>query len=560
MDDYFIPSYITESLPPSAIPIPPPPPTSTCNAAPAASAPKPCASFPPTSGTKPSTKAAAGGSSTLGMSLPSISTNVSDLLLSSLLPPNLPKLPSGGKGAGAGGLGAPRELTSQREGLSLPLMSNNFRRFVTRVGPLFWLQDRVEEVLFWRKPMWTWAWMLTWVFISFQPRVLLLLPSLALIILLLHINERTTPLPSLLGIMAPVPTATSRVDADARRASGQSSTSPERSSAFTASTTKGEDGETVGVPVVPPKEAESGVDYYMNIQAIQNLMGLVSDAYDNLAPRLASLQSPSASPSPLSLPITHTHLLLLLLPPTLFLPLIPPHLIPYLLLPLGITPPLIFHPHLTPSILALPSHPYLRQARALAERWLMTDRLSDEIGGKRLGYVSVWENERLDPKLAAAALPSSTTQPAPVIPPTGWGAKFLRQSDRPPWVKVAEEGGKWKSTEDTPQAGTGTGAEEGNNGDVEAKVLALKPGWEWVPGEDWRVDGNGLWSEVGVDEEGWVYSDDSWQNPAPTPYTGAESPNASTSGSSSKDVMPGLALRRVTRRRRWWKRVYDVAS
>ena len=26
-------------------------------------------------------------------------------------------------------------------------------------------------------------------------------------------------------------------------------------------------------PVVPPKEAESGVDYYMNLQAIQNLMG-----------------------------------------------------------------------------------------------------------------------------------------------------------------------------------------------------------------------------------------------------------------------------------------------
>jgi hypothetical protein len=60
-----------------------------------------------------------------------LSTNVSDLLLSSLLPPNLPKLPaSTGRGEGSGRV---RELSTQREALSLPLVSNNFRRFVTKV-------------------------------------------------------------------------------------------------------------------------------------------------------------------------------------------------------------------------------------------------------------------------------------------------------------------------------------------------------------------------------------------------------------------------------------------
>lgn len=39
------------------------------------------------------------------------------------------------------------------------------------------------------------------------------------------------------------------------------------------STSTGPDGQEI--PVVPPKEVESGVDYYMNIQAIQNLMGLM---------------------------------------------------------------------------------------------------------------------------------------------------------------------------------------------------------------------------------------------------------------------------------------------
>lgn len=42
---------------------------------------------------------------------------------------------------------------------------------------------------------------------------------------------------------------------------------------FSASSVDKEGGGAV--PVVPPKEAESGVDYYLNIQAIQNLMGLV---------------------------------------------------------------------------------------------------------------------------------------------------------------------------------------------------------------------------------------------------------------------------------------------
>ena len=49
--------------------------------------------------------------------------------------------------------------------------------------------------------------------------------------------------------------------------------SQEGGSAFTASTNEKDGGGAV--PVVPPKEAESGVDYYLNIQAIQNLMGLM---------------------------------------------------------------------------------------------------------------------------------------------------------------------------------------------------------------------------------------------------------------------------------------------
>ncbi|WWD22096.1 hypothetical protein CI109_106585 [Kwoniella shandongensis] len=600
-----IPAYLLSSLPPSAIPIPPPsslPSTSTSTSNNAPHPIKSTPSFPPTSGgtATTTTKGKTPTGLNIGMSLPSLSTNVSDLLLSSLLPPNLPKTTTSKKvGAGAGGgVGVPRDLTSQREGLSLNLLSNNFRRFVTRVGPVFWLQDRVEEVLFWRKPVWTWAWMLVWTFISFQPRTLLLLPSLTLMLILLHTHEKIVPVPSLLGIIAPPPTATDRINPTTSSGTSNNNTSTATSatnaastavvatrsspnlstgnSTFSASTTKDADGETVGVPVVPPQEVQSGVDYYMNIQAIQNLMGLISDAYDYVAPRLTSLQSPNPSPSPLALPITHTHLILLLLPPTLFLPLTPSQFIPYLLLPLGLVPPLIFHPNLTPTLLALPTHPLIRNGRAMLEGWLMSDRLSDEIGRKRISRVEVWENERLDPKIAALSTTSTTSvsssssstdkasQGAPIIPPGSWSARFLRPSDRPPWVKVATQGNKWKSVEDNLPSTTSestTGGGGGGEREAEAKrVLALKEGWEWVPGEDWRVDGAGLWSDVGVDEEGWVYSDDSWQNVAPSPYTEADTLTSDKITTVPAGMMPGLALGRITRRRRWWKRVYEVSE
>lgn len=42
-------------------------------------------------------------------------------------------------------------LSSARAPLSLPIMSANFRRFIGKCQFIFWLQDRAEEVFFWRK-------------------------------------------------------------------------------------------------------------------------------------------------------------------------------------------------------------------------------------------------------------------------------------------------------------------------------------------------------------------------------------------------------------------------
>jgi len=45
----------------------------------------------------------------------------------------------------------PGTLLTTRDPLSIPITTVNFRRFVSKVGPIFWLQDRIEEVLTWKR-------------------------------------------------------------------------------------------------------------------------------------------------------------------------------------------------------------------------------------------------------------------------------------------------------------------------------------------------------------------------------------------------------------------------
>lgn len=88
------------------------------------SIPSPSSSFPSShSSSTPQKKSSLGST---------ISSNVSDLVLSTILPPNLPTLP-----APPHVHGKARELTSQKSGLGLNVMTANFRRFVTKVS---WLE------------------------------------------------------------------------------------------------------------------------------------------------------------------------------------------------------------------------------------------------------------------------------------------------------------------------------------------------------------------------------------------------------------------------------------
>lgn len=90
-----------------------------------------------------------------------LTTQLSDLLLSAVVP-GIPPASSSAAAADAG----PRKLSSRKEELNLTSTTGNFRKFVLKVGVVFWLQDRIEEVFTWRKPAWSVCFALAWALIG----------------------------------------------------------------------------------------------------------------------------------------------------------------------------------------------------------------------------------------------------------------------------------------------------------------------------------------------------------------------------------------------------------
>jgi len=93
--------------------------------------------------------------------------------------------PSGQRGPGT--------LLTTRDPLSIPITTVNFRRFVSKVGPVFWLQDRIEEILMWKRG-WkvTTVWMAAYAFFCMSPCVSLL-PACSFLLELNRVASRFFP-------------------------------------------------------------------------------------------------------------------------------------------------------------------------------------------------------------------------------------------------------------------------------------------------------------------------------------------------------------------------------
>ena len=83
--------------------------------------------------------------------------------LPSMLLASTAGIPTSGTFSGQQGAGI---LISTRDPLSIHTTTANFRRFIPKVGPIFWLQDRIEEILMWRRG-WkiTTVWMAVYAFL-----------------------------------------------------------------------------------------------------------------------------------------------------------------------------------------------------------------------------------------------------------------------------------------------------------------------------------------------------------------------------------------------------------
>lgn len=389
------------------------------------------------------------------------------LLISSLSTALLaPTIPGGATNVRAAAAGVPAVLLTAKDPLSIPITTNHFRRFVPRVGPVFWLQDRIEEIVLWRcGNVYTCAWMAGYAFICIFPRLVLLIPNVILISILLS--------------KYPKENAAQPTEAQA--------------------------------PVLPPLPREGSADWLANVQAIQNLMGAYSDGYDFVLPHLEPLLSHTS---------TSRLILLISILGTLgsipFLPLLP-------LRPIALTAgllPLVFtHPWVLARLplLILTIHSLATQKRVpdYFRRLRDNDALSDAVWHAPLREVVLFENERRAPATPAHSAPVQTASPvgfddarmffpetgAIVIPATegGWSKSHLRPGERVGWTRGADG---WSGVGD---------------GQVSNLTFTLEDGWRFVETEDWRPDLTASWVECGCDDFGWVYTNDAWQDPRPAP-------------------------------------------
>jgi len=213
----------------------------------------------------------------------------------------------------------------------------------------------------------------------------------------------------------------------------------------------------------------------------------------------------------------------------------------------------------------------------IIQRVVDNDRLSDECWKSEMREVELWENERYIGLLPSLTESTSGAAGVPVsrlaskssmgsiasFPSLGslgssigggsspkskggsrgkgsWSKSNLRISERDPWTRRRDG---WN------------GGVENEDGAVDRLTFPLAPGWSFVETEDWRKDAAAEWAAGecgGGDEDGWVYTNDVWQDPQASPYgRPVERGEASPEGDEGGGGGPY-----VTRRRRWVRRIW----
>ncbi|KAL4260081.1 Peroxin domain-containing protein [Pleurotus pulmonarius] len=456
------------------------------------------------------------------------------------------------------------KLMSKKDPLSIPITTVNFRRFVARVGAVFWLQDRVEEIVMWRKGWkYTATWMAAYAFLCIYPRLILLLPH-SIVIGVMLVNSPSSPSP----------------------------TRKQRSHSSLLTPPPPKPPQTEPTPPFTTPVAEGSKEWLANIQGIQNLMGFGADVHDALVPILSHL---TLLPTP-QLPTSTrarapTISFYIFVVAVLTLPLlafvVTTHYIPLRLISLvaGIAPVLLLHPSVLPYVplvtrglvdfivwcvdafeassrtalryirlapylrsigLYFPDHSSdsprightIRYIRTYITRFIDNDRLQDDVWNAPITEVELFENERWKADEGSYAYSDDGL--------TGgssgqrWSKANLRDTERRGWTRGRD----------------GWNGGVGEEGFVSSNLtFSLASGWAFVETEDWRKDVVGEWVGGLVDDDGWTYTNDVWSepkaNPVYQPPPAAISPSKDAQGQRQNEV-----TLTATRRRRWTRRIW----
>lgn len=425
----------------------------------------------------------------------------------------------------------PARLSTQKRKapLSLATTAVNFRGFVQKSGPLFAFQDAVESTLMWDDWPWTTMWMGIWAVVSLHPRLFVCVPSAIALTLMCNTFFIRFPI----------------TDADRDM-------SPSNALRKTLNLPDILQDEPRAAPIEPRPVTEGELKYLMHMRDIQNMMRLIIDGYDHLSPVVKYL---NWSDVPRTLRIFQATVVVLVA--SYFVaPFIPWRLIGFVVGELAL---IAHHPWLKPTVEAVKKQledmpgKYKRAQRQRRLKQYMLDMLNEDrlpeyVWQRGWKDVEVFENQRL------------RTGRQSNVNELSWSAQNLHTDERKPWTRGSDG-----YTPDDSVARS----DELRVDDIDYQ---LPDGYEWIEGENWRIDWGGAWSPVGVDDAGYVYTDSSWRQPAPYAYgsdpAAPKSPLHWRRDDDDENDDDGLSLPEelnnnvcaVTRRRRWLRRIVRVCT
>ncbi|MCJ1485278.1 hypothetical protein MMC06_005452 [Schaereria dolodes] len=221
-----------------------------------------------------------------------------------------------------------------RPGFSLPLMTNNFRRFNARIGVVFVFQNRLVRLLSWKVTSHTFSLLAVYTFVCLDPYLLSILPLVFILLFLL--------VPAFLTRHPPPPSPTT--------------TMPDSQYSI------------AGPPLAPPRTvkpaSEMSKDFFRNMRDLQNCMDDFSTIHD------ATIKAITPATNFSNEPLSSTLFLFLFTSACILF--LTSHLLPWRLIALflGWTAIALGHPTLQAYVSQTFYKEHVRPATSTARSWL----------------------------------------------------------------------------------------------------------------------------------------------------------------------------------------------